>query len=102
MPILGLVLLLDDPEPSTREAVHASLARAPDLGLGEPAEHRWPAVLEAVDEDSAESRIRELGRIPGIATVDVVYADFEDLLEPSLLPKTSPNTPNPLEAREES
>jgi len=83
MPILGVVLVLDDPAPATRRAVGAALAQAPDLGLGEPAEARWPAVLEANDEATAESRIHELQRIDGIAAVDVVYADFEDLLEPS-------------------
>ena len=83
MPILGVVLVLEDQEVATRLAVGAALEGAPDLGLGEPASHRWPAVLDAPDKDRAETRIDELCCIPGVAAVDVVYADFEDLLEPS-------------------
>jgi hypothetical protein len=83
MPILGMVLVLDDPEPATRQAVAHALEHAPDLVLGEPAEHRWPAVLESPDPRRAESRIDDLRAIPGIAGVDVVYADFEDLIERS-------------------
>ncbi len=83
MPTLGMVLVLDDPSPETREAVARALGHAPDLVLGEPAEHRWPVVLESPDTRRAESRIDGLRGIPGIAGVDVVYADFEDLLEPS-------------------
>lgn len=92
MPILGMVLLLDDPEPATQRAVAVELEQATDLVLGEPAQHRWPVVLESPDERAAESRIDGLRRVPGIAGVDVVYADFEDLLE-------RPSSPD---AREES
>ncbi len=83
MPVLGMVLVLDDSEPATRRAVARALEDAPDLVLGEPADHRWPAVLESPDPRRAESRIDGLRAIPGIAGVDVVYADFEDLLERS-------------------
>jgi hypothetical protein len=81
MPILGMVLLLEDREPATREAVAANLAGAPGLVLGDPAGHRWPVVLESPGEREAELSIDALRRVPGIAGVDVVYADFEDLLE---------------------
>ena len=83
MPILGVVLVLTDPTPTTRQAVAGELDRASDLDLGEPASHRWPVVLEAPDKDRAETRIDELRDIPGVSDVDVVYADFEDLLEPA-------------------
>ena len=81
MPVLGMVLVLDDAAPATRRAVGRALEDAPDLVLGEPVEHRWPAVLEAPDPRRAESRIDGLRRVAGIAGVDVVYANFEDLLE---------------------
>ncbi len=81
MPILGMVLVLDDPEPGTRQAVARALAQAPDLVLGQPEAHRWPAVLESPDARRAESRIDGLRQLPGIAGVDVVYADFEDMFE---------------------
>jgi nitrate reductase NapAB chaperone NapD len=87
MPILGLVLILDDTAPSTGRAVLNAMAQAPDIELGEPASHRWPAVLEAPDEGAAERRIEALRRVPGIAAVDVVYADFEDRLAPFSLPE---------------
>lgn len=81
MPVLGMVLLLEDRETTTREAVARQLCDAEDLVLGAPAEHRWPAVLESPGQEEAEARIDALRRVPGIAGVDVVYADFEDLLE---------------------
>ena len=92
MPVLGVVLVLDDPEPTTRRAVARALEHAPDLVLGDPADHRWPAVLESPDARRAESRIDGLRALPGVAGVDVVYADFEDLHERSPAP----------DAREES
>ena len=87
MPILGLVLILDDAESSTHRRVLDLLVQAPDVDLGEPASHRWPVVLEAADEASAERRIEMLRQVPGVATVDVVYADFEDRLPPLSLPE---------------
>ncbi len=95
MPILGIVMVLEDPRPSTLRSVARELAAFPDVELGEPAEYRWPAVLEARDQQAAESRILELTGLPGITSVDVVYADFEDLLPPAVS-FASP------EAREES
>ena len=53
-------------------------------------------MLEAPDERLAELRIETLRSVPGIAGIDVVYADFEDLLEPSGRPDSPP------ELREES
>jgi hypothetical protein len=90
MPILGLVLILDDSATSTCRGVLDAMAQAPDIELGEPASHRWPAVLEAPDEAAAERRIEALRRVPGVATVDVVYADFEDRLAPFSHPKELP------------
>jgi len=84
MPIVGMVLVLEGADAATRHSVSAQLASAPDLVLGDPTEHRWPAVLDAVDEQQAEDRIDRLRRVPGVAGVDVVYADFEDLLEPAV------------------
>ncbi len=81
MPILGMVLVLEDQATSTRKGVEARLGNAADLELGDPADHRWPVVLESPGKQEAEARIDGLRRVPGIADVDVVYADFEDLLE---------------------
>jgi nitrate reductase NapAB chaperone NapD len=83
MPVLGLVVVMDDPNESTRQRVATALAQADDLELGVAAAHRWPVVLEADSPDQAESRIAALRALPGIAAIDVVYADFEDLLTPA-------------------
>ncbi len=79
MPVLGLVLTLDDGDPATQRVVSSGLERAPGLELGEPAGHRWPAVLESDSPSEAEARIDALRRVTGVTNVDVVYADFEDL-----------------------
>jgi hypothetical protein len=80
MPILGVVLMLDDGTEAVQARVGAALASVSSLELGEPASHRWPAVLESESERAAELQIDALRTVPGIAGVDVVYADFEDLL----------------------
>ena len=80
MPILGLVLVLDDGHAATRARVARALATVPWLDLGEPASHRWPAVIESESKQAAETQIDALRVVPGVAGVDVVYADFEDLL----------------------
>lgn len=80
MPILGLVLTLNDDKLSTRAQVAAALPGMPSVEAGEPAGHRWPVVLEARSECQAEAHIEGLRSLSGISGVDVVYADFEDLL----------------------
>ena len=80
MPVLGLVLVLDDGARATRAGVHAALTGERGLDLGDPVGHRWPAVLESADQREAEARIDTLRSVRGIAAIDVVYADFEDLL----------------------
>jgi hypothetical protein len=80
MPILGLVLILRDTSAATHECTGARLADSPDLALGTCAGHRWPAVLEADSAAGAEARVEALRAVDGIVGVDVVYADFEDLV----------------------
>jgi nitrate reductase NapAB chaperone NapD len=80
MPVLGLVLMLDDGSEATRSRVADALAGARDLELGLAQGHRWPVVLESPTNDLVEARVNALREIGGVAGVDVVYADFEDLL----------------------
>ncbi len=80
MPVLGLVLQMDDASEATRQRVAGQLALQGDLELGESAGHRWPVVLESATTDEAEARVDALRDLAGVAGVDVVYADFEDLL----------------------
>ena len=80
MPVLGLVLVLENSEVATRQRVQAALAGVQDLDLGEAAAHRLPAVLETASEREGEARVDWLRSLTGVAGVDIVYADFEDLL----------------------
>ena len=79
MPVLGLVLILDDAEVATRESVARGLAGAAGIELGTAAGHRWPSVLESSTTSETEARIDALRRVEGVANVDIVYADFEDI-----------------------
>lgn len=83
MPVLGLVLVLEDGAETTRGRVAKALARASDLDLGTSVEHRWPVVLESATSDEAEARVEALGALEGVSSVDVVYADFGDLVAPA-------------------
>jgi hypothetical protein len=83
MPVLGLVLVLEDSADSTRDRVAKALAGASDLDLGASVEHRWPVVLESPTSDEAEARVEALGAVEGVSSVDVVYADFGDLVAPA-------------------
>jgi len=83
MPVLGLVLVLDDGAEATRRRVAEALAGASDLDLGEAMAHRWPVVLESATSDEAEARVDALGTLHGVSNVEVVYADFGDLLTPA-------------------
>jgi hypothetical protein len=80
MPILGLVITLEDGARATQGRVGEALAGMCDIDPGEPAAHRWPVVLDTTTEAQAQVAIDALLRVIGIAGVDVVYADFEDLL----------------------
>ena len=80
MPVLGVVVVLEDPGAATRARVGQSLRTVPGVEPGEPAAHRWPAVLEAESEAAVEATVDSVRRLEGVAAVDVVYADFEDLL----------------------
>jgi nitrate reductase NapAB chaperone NapD len=80
MPVLGLVLVLEDGAEATQRRVAEALSKAGDLDLGKAIAHRWPVVLESTTPDEAETRIDALSTLPGVSNVEVVYADFEDLL----------------------
>jgi len=78
MPIVGMVLVLEDAGARTRRQVSAGLARlggAGELVLGEPAAHRWPAVLDARDEREVESRVERLRGVPGVAAYRLVQTE---------------------------
>ena len=84
MPVFGLVVQMDDAAQATRRRVEAGLARQEGLELGACSGHRWPVVLESGTPEQAEARVEALRDVPGVVGVDVVYADFDDLLDQPL------------------
>ena len=72
MPIVGMVLVLDGADAETRHGVSArlaGLADSPDLVLGDPSEHRLPAVIDVRDERLADAaglfeRLRVVAELP--------------------------------------
>ncbi|MDJ0785403.1 MAG: hypothetical protein QNK05_01270 [Myxococcota bacterium] len=80
MPVLGLVLVLDDASDATRACARAGLSGFPQLELGSCSQHRWPATLDTATDAEVEARVEAIRAVPGVAGVEVVYADFEDLL----------------------
>jgi hypothetical protein len=60
------------------EALRAELAARPDCAVGRPVHARLPVVLESPDAAAAEEATRLLGRMPGVAAVEVVAVGLED------------------------
>jgi len=79
MPILGLVITLEDASKAGRGRVLDRLVRERDVSIGDFQAGKLPVVLEVNGSPNAEPRVRELAAIEGVAHVDVVYSHFEDL-----------------------
>lgn len=76
MPILGVVV--HHPHPSELIDFVSTL---PGVSLcGEPGERRLPVVLETAQKNDDEPLFAALGALPGVVGVDLVFADFSDLL----------------------
>ena len=83
MPILGLVLTLDDDSKASkagRGRLLDRLLRERGIGIGDFEEGKLPVVLEVPARGDAEPRVREIAGIEGVAHVDVVFSHFEDSL----------------------
>ena len=80
MPVLGLVLSLDDGSKAGRGRVLDRLLRERDIGIGDFQQGKLPVVLEIPGRGDAEPRVREIAGIEGVAHVDVVFSHFEDSL----------------------
>ena len=79
MPILGLVLTLEDGSKAGRGRVLERLVRERDVAIGDFEAGKLPVVLDVNGSRDAEPRVRELAAIAGVAHVDVVFSHFEDL-----------------------
>ena len=104
MPILGIVLTLKFGSPDEGRAVLEHLEAIPHLELGDRQGAKQPAVLECENDtvemdvgqsnDRVEAEIQKLREIEGVLYVDVVFAEFADLL-----PDEEAAPPNPTDER---
>jgi hypothetical protein len=111
MPILGLVLTLDLDSQSRRERTLVTLRTRANLDVGELQGMKLPVVLECVNDIGApttprsegktlevtsdarvESEVDALRTLAGVTHVDVVFAEFADLLpdEPPTADRSTP------------
>jgi nitrate reductase NapAB chaperone NapD len=79
MPILGLVITLEDASKAGRGRVLDRLLRERDVTIGDFEAGKLPVVLDVDGSPNAEPRVRELAAIEGVAHVDVVFSHFEDV-----------------------
>jgi len=83
MPILGAVVHLPQ-DSHTRLQVQSALAGMPGLTFGECQGDRLPVVVESDSRQQDKLRWDRLQALPGLAHVELDYADFSDLvLSPS-------------------
>ncbi len=83
MPVLGLVLTLEDGSKVGRGRLLARLVRERDVVIGDFEAGKLPVVLDMHPRQDAEPRVRAIAAIPGVAHVDVAFSHFEDqLLDP--------------------
>ncbi|MCK6503553.1 hypothetical protein L6R53_09170 [Myxococcota bacterium] len=82
MPVLGAVAHIS-PAPGLRLQALAALAATPGLTFGELAQDRLPLVLEVADRADGDRRWQALAGTPGVLHLELAYADFSDLVEPT-------------------
>lgn len=80
MPILAAVVTLD-PATAPHGPAVASLAAQEGVDVGELQGHRLPVVVESGRPREDEARFDALRAVPGVLAVDLVWADFSDLVE---------------------
>jgi hypothetical protein len=80
MPILGLVITLERGPVAERNRTVDALRAHSGLDLGEIQGVKLPVVLERASESEVEPAIDALQSLPGVAYVDVVFAEFADVL----------------------
>lgn len=80
MPVLSAVLTLRD-DPVERATTLSLLSAEPRIDLGPMRRDRLPVVLAT--ETRLEDKVlwRRIERLPGVAHVELVFADFSDLQE---------------------
>ncbi len=75
MPISSLVLTL---EPPVKHSVLEALAADSRIAVGEAHGLRLPVVTETSSLREGEALAEQLGALPGVTFVDVVFVDFAD------------------------
>jgi hypothetical protein len=91
MPVLGLVLNLAAPPDAADAALRDLLTSRDEIELGDRNGARLPAVLDVPADADVEREISVLSDAPGVLTIDVVYAHFEDALDPDPVPDPDPD-----------
>jgi hypothetical protein len=94
MPVLGLVLNLAAPPDAADAALRDLFTSREEIELGDRNGARLPAVLDVAADADVERAVGALADAPGVLTIDVVYAHFEDALEPDPDPDSDPG-PDP-------
>jgi nitrate reductase NapAB chaperone NapD len=79
MPILGLLLILDDDTPTTLCRVTQQLTNETEVSWGKPNGAQLPVVLCEPAQAQVEPRIDRLREFSGVCEVAVVYANTEDI-----------------------
>jgi hypothetical protein len=85
MSVSGIVITFAR-EADLAARARAAIAREEWLEYGVPAGSRLPAVIEAPDPRAARELVERLVRLPGVASVDVVFVGTEDSAGESGLP----------------
>ncbi len=90
MPTLGAVLTLSSTLSSPSSVLEA-LDRLPGVTVGERTRQRVPFVVEAANRRATRAVLDEAGKIPGVSTVAVAFASYEQVgpKEPSPRPGTT-------------
>lgn len=83
---LGLLVSLD---PAQSSAVERRLRAHPAMTVGELADRWLPVAVEAEDDSVCRDLHEWIGVLPGVAFVDVVHVNFEELPAESTSPLLS-------------
>jgi nitrate reductase NapAB chaperone NapD len=81
MPVISAVVHLSA-EPAVREQTLRALASLPGLELGEVLHQCVPVVLDTDSRCADRALWDAIQDAPGVQHVDLVFADFQDLLPP--------------------
>ena len=83
MPGVGAVADLRLAAEAEHRAALEWLRGVPAITLGEAQGRRIPIVVDAADQAESDRTLKALSELRGVCNVEVVYVDFEDVLDAS-------------------